>query len=195
MTAAPTLPLGVLTAAGNPSADGVSLSAFRRLLECVWAEQAPRLNALAFGLGLRRDQVADLLQDVFASALTQPPAIEDRTELVRWLFRVTANRANLEHRRRGRWQRLWQSLARTWTNESPMAAEGELPVAELRSEVERALATLDPEDRTLVAMRYFSELNSREIAETVGIPESTIRGRLRTARRKLAQELADWNDE
>jgi len=190
MTAAQTLPLGVLTAADSPSADGASLSAFGRLLECVWAEQAPRLSALAFGLGLRRDQVADLLQDVFASALAQPPAIEDREELARWLFRVTANRANLEHRRRGRWQRLWQSLARTWTNESPCEVG-----KELKAEVERALATLEPEDRTLVAMRYFSELNSREIAEIVGISESTIRGRLRAARRKLALELADWNDE
>jgi RNA polymerase sigma-70 factor (ECF subfamily) len=190
MNAAQTLPIGVLTAAGSPSASGESLVLFRRLLECAWAEQAPRLAAMAAALGLAREQVADVLQEVYLMALARPPAISDRTELARWLTRVTANRAHLEHRRRSRWRRLWNNLARAWRTELPAA-----PSSELIGEVERALATLDDGDRALVAMRYFSELNSREIAEIVGIPESTVRGRLRAARRKLALELAGWNDD
>lgn len=180
-------------AAEGRSADSVGRAEFRRLLDGVWAMHAGRLAALVAALGLKREQAADVLQDVYVTTLQQPPAMEDQTELVRWLFRVTANRANLEHRRRGSWRKLWQSLARTWRSET--AACGELNVGELRSDVERALATLDDDDRKLVAMRYFSDLNSREIAEIVGIPEATVRGRLRVARRTLALELADWNDE
>jgi DNA-directed RNA polymerase specialized sigma24 family protein len=44
-------------------------------------------------------------------------------------------------------------------------------------------------------MRYFSDLNSREIAAIVGIPEATVRGRLRAARQTLAKQLANWIDE
>jgi len=61
-------------------------------------------------------------------------------------------------------------------------------------EVNRALARLTEGDREVVVMRYFSELNSREIAEIVDMPEATVRGHLRAARRKLADELEDWND-
>jgi RNA polymerase sigma-70 factor (ECF subfamily) len=65
---------------------------------------------------------------------------------------------------------------------------------ELKLNVERALARLDKEDRSLVVLRYFSELNSREIAQIAGLPDATVRGRLRAARRILASELGEWND-
>ena len=68
-------------------------------------------------------------------------------------------------------------------------------MSELKGEVERALRTLAEEERALVVMRYFSDLNSRQVAEIVGMPEATVRGRLRAARRKLAEELAEWKDE
>lgn len=189
MSAAQSIPLGVLTAAANSRAgEGASLE-FRRLLDGVWMEQGGRLATLAAALGLRREQAADVLQDVYLAALARPPAIGEAAELSRWLFRVTANRSQLEHRRHGRWRRLWQTLAGAWRSNG-----SETPCGELKTEVERALSTLDPDDRVLVAMRYFAELNSRQMAEIVGIPESTIRGRLRAARRKLAFELAGWNE-
>jgi RNA polymerase sigma-70 factor (ECF subfamily) len=191
MNAAQSISLSVPPAAAESRiADGAAVTAFRRLLDRVWPEQVARLAALSAALGLPREQVADVLQDVYLTALAHPPALEAGEELVRWLFRVAANRSKLEHRRHSRWQRLWQSLTGVWRGEAPAATYGEL-----KAEVERGLATLEDEDRLLVALRYFSELNSREIAEIVGIPESTVRGRLRTARRKLAIELADWNDE
>lgn len=173
------------TAAGPPL-----VRPFRPLLDEVWEECGQRLASLAVGLGLSRDEAADAVQDVLLTALQKPPAIGDAVELRRWLFRVTANRCRLEHRRRGRWRRLWSSLAAVWTGASHPAGA----VDQARDDVERALAQLAPDDRVLVALRYFSELNSREIAELVGIPESTVRGRLRTIRRRLAEELAEWSD-
>jgi RNA polymerase sigma factor (sigma-70 family) len=70
-----------------------------------------------------------------------------------------------------------------------------LPSGELRREVDQALATLEPEDRLLVALRYFMNLNSRQIAEIVDEPESTVRGRLRIARMRLAEKLAEWRED
>jgi RNA polymerase sigma-70 factor (ECF subfamily) len=126
--------------------------------------------------------------------LQKPPAITSETEMTRWLIRVTVNRCQLEHRRRSRWQRLWARLAETWRNESPAVSAVGAVHGELKDDVARALATLSDDDRLLVALRYFSELNSLEIAEIVGRPAATIRGRLRAARRQLAQELEEWND-
>ncbi|MBI1899480.1 MAG: sigma-70 family RNA polymerase sigma factor [Planctomycetia bacterium] len=173
----------------------VGLSHFRRLLAEVWAAQAGPLAslALALGMGMKRDQAGDVLQDVYLAAIQKPPPIDDQTDLARWLFRVTANRCQLEHRRKGRWRRLWRGLVLAYRGQ-PAGRMG-IPAEELRRDVDVALANLADDDRALVAMRYFSGLNSREIAEIVGVPESTVRGRLRAARQKLAQELAEHGDD
>jgi len=167
------------------------VTAFRRLMERVWPEQAAPLAVLAVGMGLRREQAADVLQDVYLTALRHPPPIDREADLTRWLFRVTANRCRLEHRRRSRWRRLWQSLAGVWQGDGRAA---EVPIGELRREVDVALAHLDDNERLLVVLRYFANLNSREIAEIVEQPESTERSSLRTARKRLAEDLAEWND-
>jgi len=178
--------------ADDLAGDKGALSQFRRLLDAVWKGNEDRLARMTVGLGLRGDRAADALQDVYLMAVQKPPAIVDETELLQWLFRVTVNRCHLEHRRKSRWQRMWSSLASAWR---PAVQRGFAEaLGELKGDVERALGTLSDEDRTLVAMRYFSDLNSRQIAEMVGMPEATVRGRLRTARRKLADELADWDD-
>jgi RNA polymerase sigma-70 factor (ECF subfamily) len=191
MNASPSIDLGALPALAGGTAPGArGLSPFRRLLAAVWSEQAGQLAALALGLGLKRDQAADVLQDVYVSAIQQPPAIDDAVGLKRWLFRVTVNRCHLEHRRRSRWRRLWRSLSVAWRGKT---LTGQVD-AELKAEVDQALAKLAADDRALVAMRYFSDLNSREIAEIVGIPEATVRDRLRAARLRLAKELANWID-
>jgi RNA polymerase sigma factor (sigma-70 family) len=104
---------------------------------------------------------------------------------------VTVNRCHLQHRRQSRWRKLWDSLAQTWNVGSCSTRRGIND--ELTREVNEALATLFDEDRQLVALRYFADLNSREIGEIVGLPEATVRGRLRSARKKLAKELGDWN--
>src|SRR5262245_8930533 len=161
-----------------------ALSPFRRLLDEVWRQNDARLGKLAVGLGLRGDQAADALQDVYLMAIHKPPEIEEGEALLRWLFRVTVNRCHLEHRRTSRWRNLWTSL--TQASGSIDRPQKIFEHGELKREVERALSTLPDDDRTLVVMRYFSELNSRQIGEIVGLPEATVRSRLRVARRKLA---------
>jgi RNA polymerase sigma-70 factor (ECF subfamily) len=180
-------------AQGESASQPLALSSFRQLLDGVWPESENRLARLAIGMDLNGDRAADIVQDVYLMAIQNPPAIETEPELVRWLFRVTVNRCHLEHRRGGRWRRIWTSLTRAWQNDAP-AADPSIR-CELKGDVAKALATLAADDRLLVAMRYFSDLNSRQIAEIVGRPEATIRGRLRAARRKLAEQLAEWNDE
>jgi RNA polymerase sigma-70 factor (ECF subfamily) len=182
MSASQTIAVGITSLADASSQT-------QRLLERVWRLHAGRLAALAVGLGLPRDTTADALQDVYLTALRQPPPADSEADLLRWLFRVTTNRCHLEHRRRGRWQRLWQSVAGAWRSDGHAA---DVPIGELRREVDAALVRLAEGDRLLVVLRYFVELNSRQIAEQ---PESTVRSRLRIARLQLAEWLADWNEE
>jgi DNA-directed RNA polymerase specialized sigma24 family protein len=101
-----------VVAARRPAEGLPALRPFRRLLDEVWRGSADRLSRLALGLGLKSDQAADVLQDVYLMALQKPPAIDEQAELARWLVRVTVNRCHLQHRRQSRWRKLWDSLGK-----------------------------------------------------------------------------------
>ena len=55
----------------------------------------------------------------------------------------------------------------------------------MRENLQRLDDTLLPP----LVLRYFCQLNSNEIAEMLGLPASTVRGRLRDARMILARKL------
>jgi RNA polymerase sigma-70 factor (ECF subfamily) len=58
------------------------------------------------------------------------------------------------------------------------------------SAVQRMLETLPPNYRTPVVLRYWYDMSYREIAETMGVTESTIKTRLHRARAKLARQAS-----
>ena len=54
----------------------------------------------------------------------------------------------------------------------------------------RLIASLPDELRYPLVLSAIEELNSRQIAEVIGIPESSVRGRLMRARQLLKEKLA-----
>jgi len=84
-------------------------------LLAVWLAAQDELRRLVAALGVGRDQVDDVLQDVYLAANTAEERTWDDGGQRRWLFRVTINRCRLEHRRRRSWQGLWEKLQRAWT--------------------------------------------------------------------------------
>ena len=62
---------------------------------------------------------------------------------------------------------------------------------EHRDVVQRALATLSPEEREAIALRFGAELTVPEIAEALREPLTTVEGRVYRALRKLRGELAE----
>lgn len=158
------------------------------VLRSVWDEAAGELARLAGALGVGPGRTDDVLQDVFVAALEKASAIADRTDLRRWLFRVTVNRCNLEHRRGGRWQRAWQAIRqlRRGPTESPATTVSR---EEEKRLVRTALGRLHPRDQAILALRYFAEFDSKEIGRILNIPDATVRSRLRIARQQLADAL------
>ena len=61
----------------------------------------------------------------------------------------------------------------------------------LRARLAAALQQLPDDQREVFLMRHLGGLSFREIGETVGAPENTVKSRMRYALEKLRQELAD----
>jgi RNA polymerase sigma-70 factor (ECF subfamily) len=162
----------------------------REVLSSVWQQVGPQLADLIAAMGIRHGRREDILQDVWLAAFQKAPPGLDAEELRHWLVRVAVNRCHLEQRRRGRWQAMWQGLATRLSLRCAEQNEADShETSETRQLVRKALRSLAPETRSLLILRYFLEFDSAEIGRILGLPDSTVRGRLREARRRLAGEL------
>lgn len=103
-----------------------------------------------------------------------------------WLFGIARNAALDELRRRGRTARLHEDRAQV-EGAGPASVED---LAE-RLAVRAAVASLDPRERDLVALRFAAGLTHGEIAQVLGVSESNAGTRLHRALVKLREACRD----
>ncbi len=153
-----------------------------------------RYGGVAYALALRvlRDPGAaeDVVQEAFFNIWRQGTSYDTARGTVRtWLLTVVHHRAidrvrSMRAKTRGDVAidsvLFLQAKEDTWATVS----------AGLESErIRAAVATLPPEQRQVVEMAYFAGLTHVEIAERVGIPLGTVKGRMRLAVDKLRDAL------
>ncbi|HEY6397614.1 MAG TPA: RNA polymerase sigma factor, partial [Solirubrobacteraceae bacterium] len=144
-------------------------------LEELFSRHWPRAYRAAFLIVHDHAAAEDIAQEAFMSAIRALHRFDRRRPFAPWLGRIVANRAI-------DWTR-----ARTARRE----ASGELPEraapppeagrAGYSEEILDALATLSPEHRAAVVMRYVLEYTPGEIAEALELPRGTVNSRLRRA--------------
>lgn len=134
----------------------------------------------------------DLVQETFTRALGAADRFEPGTDLRAWLFRILRN-LNLDARRR---ERRHPTVAAAPLEEIAGAAPAEDEAEGLRRiaarDLERALAALPEEWRTLVLLRL-EGLGDRELAEVMGCPAGTVKSRLARARAALRRQLLPYS--
>jgi RNA polymerase sigma-70 factor, ECF subfamily len=156
---------------------------FERLYE---AEAQALFGFLAYRTG-DRTLAEDLLADTFERALRSRRGFDRRRGSGKtWLYTIALNLLR-DHARRA------AAEGRALERVGPAAAGApELGDAvEHRDVVQRALATLSPEEREAIALRFGAELTVPEIAEALREPLTTVEGRVYRALRKLRGELAE----
>ena len=156
----------------------------------IFLGQQPRLRRIAAGMGLSVSDVEDVLQDVSIKALKSPANSQSKEQSVRWLIRVTVNRCLTEHRRRRSFKRHTGEILKRRSQKNAAAEPAEKAIQAEELEIVRAsLQKLDDSLLTPMVLRYFCDLNSKEIADILDLPASTVRSRLRDARMILAKDL------
>jgi RNA polymerase sigma-70 factor (ECF subfamily) len=122
----------------------------------------------------------DIAQEAFLSALRALHRFDRRRPFGPWLHRIVVNRAI-------DWARA-RALRRELDVEPPDTPLRDYP--EVRDDLAAALATLTPERRAVVVLRYVLEYTPGEIAELLELPRGTVNSRLRRALDDLAREVA-----
>lgn len=157
------------------------------------AEVFDRFGALVYGAaaGIVGDGGAqDVVQDVFVELWSHPDRYDPAAVSLRTYLMVLArNRAmdaiRSELRRIARQQRHY----RLNTGESPRSPGEEVLSADLASIVRAAIMQLPDTQRTVIELAYFEGMTCREVAIAAGIPEGTVKSRLRLALAKLQTVL------
>jgi RNA polymerase sigma-70 factor (ECF subfamily) len=150
-----------------------------------------------------RDESAaeDLLQEVFLRVWTCAEQWDGRGTFKAWLFRIGTNQA-LNHLRTVRRQREQsleippdetddeeENLIPGWLiDTASLGPEAILERAEQRELLWRLVDALPDEKREVVHLVYEAEMELRQVASTLGVPEGTIKSRLHYAMKRLARE-------
>ena len=135
------------------------------------------------------DIAQEAVQAAWQKAWVKLGTIRAADRLRPWLVSVAANEA----------KQLARSRHRRWMRE--VAIDGDQPAgarlapdpsgraAEL--DLANALADLNPDDRTLIALRYAAGLTSDEIGRAIGMTGGGVRARLARLLNRLREELHD----
>jgi RNA polymerase sigma factor (sigma-70 family) len=174
----------------------------------IFTAELRRLKRIIAGMGLSDSDGEDVLQDVSIKALKQQRAgwhglparentarmaVPQREESIRWLIKVTVNRCLMEHRRQRTFRRHAGEILkrRLETKTIPSPADEKAIVAEELEIVRESLQKLDDLLLAPMVLRYFCDLNSKQVGEILDLSPSSVRSRLRQARMILAKGLLE----
>jgi len=153
-----------------------------------------RVYAICYRFTGNDTEAQDLTQDVFMRVFKSVRSFRaGEGSFVVWLSRLTRNLL-IDHYRRTKTERVTDSI------------EDQLPILEEKTAIESrtdsllagreasealqgALKKLSPELRETVILRDLEELEYREIAQVLQVPEGTVKSRLNRGRAELARIL------
>ncbi len=163
-------------------------AAFTLLVE---AFQAPIYNLCYRMLG-EPGEAEDAAQETFLRAYSQLFSYDPHRSFKTWLFSI-ANHHCIDRLRKRRLT--WLSLDDDALVHPALQEQGPGPEeASVRREqteqMQRLLARLGPDDRSVVVMRYWYDFSYEEIAEATHTTVSAVKSRLHRARGSLADMLA-----
>jgi len=156
-----------------------------------------RHAGLAFSLATRilndRDLAADATQEAFAGLWRGRARYDPARSAGRaWLLRMVRNRA-LDVWRREHGQRVDLPGDDGWLALEPASdcVEQEVLANDERHQLDALLSKLPPTQRRVIELAYFRGLTHTEIAQQLGLPLGTARGRMRLGLDKLRVALKD----
>jgi len=136
---------------------------------------------VAIGHAIIRDRhlAEDAAQQAFAKAAVNLPKLRRADQFGPWLAAICRNEA----------KDLARARREPPVGDEPVVAERQPDSGESDKSVREALSRLPAEAKEVIYLRFYDGLSYDRISAVLGISEQAINGRLRRAKRRLAQYL------
>ncbi len=183
------------------SADFIDLlvSGDRRAFAELVESSSPKVYALGLRMLGNEQDAEDILQETYLKAYKALPNFEKRSSVSTWLFRIAANEALMQLRKRKAGVNLIEIEKDEENDEAPMEIidwcclpEQEMVSTETRAMLNNAAGELSPALRLVFQLRDVDGFSISETAEILGISEDAVKTRLVRARLKLREELSTY---
>ena len=164
---------------GNDVVDAVMFQAEVRRIEKL-------LYRIAWSYLGNNADVEDAVQDTLIKAWEKRASLRDIKQFKPWMARILMNQCKDQLRKRKKW------------NFYPLedAAAEEVNPPEPDAPVLEAMRKLRPELNLIITLHYVDGYSIQEVASSLGIPESTVKTRMRSARKQLGRTLLiEWEAE
>ncbi len=169
-----------------------------------WLVQRYQERAVRAAYVITQDQhlAEDVVQNAFLQLFSTIRTFDTRRPFAPWFFRSVVNAAVKAVKQTQR----TLSIHAVIDAASEEAFEDLLPdiaalpseqveMEEMKQQIWEALNRLTPEQRAVVVMRYYLDLETSQIANDLDCPPATIRWRLHTALKRLRGMLLALNEE
>jgi len=156
-------------------------------LAALVSEYAGTLYRVSFSVLRNAADAEDAVQEAFLRVLRHRDTLDEVRDRRVWLIRIVWNIV-LDRKRRAKTRPETDDvadLARVLPAEG-LSAEDRAAAAQHHAQVLKCVETLPAKEREVLMLSAFEELSSVEIAQVLGITESSVRSRLFRARNLMA---------
>lgn len=146
----------------------------------------------------------DVVQETFVRVVQNVADFKNEARFTTWVYTITRNLCIDQLRKRA--HRKHPSLDEPRGDEGDGRTLGELVAdkksdtersaggSEMKEHIARAVAKLPDDQREVFLMREVANLPFKEIAEITGVPENTVKSRMRYALERLQEALGAYED-
>ena len=158
-------------------------------MRALWAEHAPRVDAVVRRLVHDTDEAADIAQEVWIQIFRALPGFRGDAQFSTWAHRIAVNRTLNALRRARRLTGVHEELT-----EHTALVEDDVEQPFIRATITRALDRLPPGARTVFVLHDVEGFTHVEIADQLGITTGGSKSQLFKARARLRRLLAPLMD-
>jgi RNA polymerase sigma-70 factor (ECF subfamily) len=194
---------------GREVTDEALMIRFQRGDRAAFAALVRRHQTPLYNFSLRHLRVQsaaeDVVQDAFVRVVQNAAEFKHEARFTTWLYTIARNLC-IDQLRKGA-LRKHPSLDQAkpgeegdgpslgeQTADSRASVEREATGTELKERIARAVEALPDEQREVFLMREVANLPFKEIAEVTGVPENTVKSRMRYALERLQQALCEYEE-
>lgn len=161
--------------------------AFNMLVE----EYQQKIINISFAMLSDYEEACDAAQETFVKVYRNIGKFRGDSSLSTWIYRIAKNTCNdFLRKRKEKFLSIDDEDAKIQVKDDSYSPEKKTEKKELGKLLEKAIAELDENSRTVLVLYEFENMSYDEIAKILDLPPGTVKSRLNRAREKLRNILS-----